>query len=113
MLDDVTSTALHVALSGLAQRQRVIADNIANVQTPGFQAGKVQFEGALSAAVAAGAPGQAAPTLSRSLEPSRTDGNNVNLDEETISNVDTGLRYQLTLNALNAKFGLLHTAIGG
>ena len=31
MIEDTTMTALHAALSGLAQRQRVTADNIANV----------------------------------------------------------------------------------
>ena len=34
-------------------------------------------------------------------------GNNVNLDEETLSNVDTGLRYQLALRAMDGKFGLI------
>jgi hypothetical protein len=36
MISDATMSTLHAALSGLAQRQRVTADNIANVQTPGF-----------------------------------------------------------------------------
>ncbi len=38
MIGDVTTASLHAALTGLAQRQRVTADNIANVQTPGFLA---------------------------------------------------------------------------
>ena len=40
--------------SGLAMRQRVTANNIANIQTPGFHAGKVKFEGALQSALANG-----------------------------------------------------------
>jgi flagellar basal-body rod protein FlgB len=36
MIGDTTTATLHAALAGLAQRQRVTADNIANVQTPGF-----------------------------------------------------------------------------
>ena len=113
MLDDITATTLQVALSGLAERQRVTADNIANIETPGFRAGRVMFEDALRSAVAGGAPGQARPTLARSMEPTRTDGNNVNLDHETLSNVDTNLRYQLLLRALDSKFGLLHDVIKG
>src|SRR5439155_14571822 len=113
VLDDVTSAALHTALSGLAKRQRVIADNIANVETPGFLAGEVSFESALDSAVKAGDPGAVAPSVTRSLAPTRTDGNNVNLDEETLANVDTGLRYQLVLRALDAKYGLVHDAIKG
>lgn len=113
MLDDVTSAALQVALSGLAQRQRVIANNIANIQTPNYRAGVVGFESELKAAVQAGTPLAARPSVSTSLEPTRTDGNNVNLDHETLSNVDTGLRYQLALRAMDAKMSLLHDAIKG
>jgi flagellar basal-body rod protein FlgB len=110
VIDDVTSVALHSALSGLALRQRVIADNIANINTPGYHAKKVQFESALAGAVTDGTGGAAA-TVERSLEPTRLDGNNVNLDEETLSNVDTGLRYQLMLRAVDSKFGLLRDAL--
>ncbi|MCU1486490.1 MAG: flagellar biosynthesis protein FlgB, partial [Actinomycetia bacterium] len=39
-------------------------------------------------------------------------GNNVQLDDETLSLADTGLQYQLMVEAMNAKFGLLRTAIG-
>ncbi|MCW2531724.1 MAG: flagellar basal-body rod protein FlgB, partial [Blastococcus sp.] len=51
MIGDATSTTLHAALSGLAQRQRVTADNIANIQTPGFLAGRVDFESSLRGAL--------------------------------------------------------------
>jgi flagellar basal-body rod protein FlgB len=114
VFDDVTSTALRVAASGLAMRQRVIANNIANIETPNFRAGRVQFEQALSAAVEAGqAPTAAEPAVLTSAEPTRTNGNNVNLDHEVLSNVDTGLRYQLILRALDGKFAHLRTAIRG
>ncbi len=54
MIDDVRSAALHAALAGLAQRQRVTADNIANVNTPGFLAGRTDFETSLRGAVGRG-----------------------------------------------------------
>ena len=112
MLDDVTSATLHTALAGLSKRQRVIADNIANLQTPGYLAGRVSFEDSLRSALASGtSPASVSPTVTRSLEPTREDGNNVNLDDETVANVDTGMRYQLVLRALDAKFGLLHDVI--
>ena len=114
MFDDVASSALRVALDGLAVRQKAIANNIANVQTPGFRAQKVQFEQALQSALANGTPlGQVRPNVASSLEPTRLDGNNVNLDEETLSNIDTGLRYQLTLRALDSKYTQLHDVIKG
>ncbi|MGC9669213.1 flagellar basal body rod protein FlgB [Planosporangium sp. 12N6] len=114
MLDDVTSVALHTALSALNLRQRVTADNIANVETPNFHARKVSFERALGAAVANGDdPAGVVPSVDRSLEPTRLNGNNVNLDEETVSNINTNLAYQLALRALDSKAGLLGTVIKG
>lgn len=113
MFNDVTSVTVRTALSGLSMRQRVIADNIANIQTPGFLAGKVSFEDALKTAVEHGRPTDGAATIARSLEPTREDGNNVNFDHEVLSHVDTGLRYQTMLRAVDDKFGLLRTAIRG
>jgi flagellar basal-body rod protein FlgB len=107
---DVTVDAIHSALNGLAMRQRVIADNIANVNTPGFQAKKVEFENALASAVSNGS-GSVGGNVLESLEPTRLDGNNVNLDHETLANVDTGLRYQLMLRAMDGKFGLLRDSL--
>jgi flagellar basal-body rod protein FlgB len=114
VFDDLASSALRVALSGLSLRQKVIANNIANIETPGFHAGKVKFEDALHTALYNGDPiaGMQA-TQGKSLEPTRMDGNNVNLDEETLSNVDTELRYQLALNAMDSKYSLLHDVIKG
>ena len=111
MFDSVTSVALSSALDGLALRQRVIADNVANIQTPGFLAGRVSFEDSLSAAVAGGS-GAVSPSVARSLEPTREDGNNVNLDTETVSNVDTQLRYQLATQAMDGQFSSLRIAMG-
>jgi flagellar basal-body rod protein FlgB len=113
VLEDIASVALHSALSSLSQRQRVIANNVANIQVPGFLAGRVSFEDSLRSAVDSGSPADARSSISRSLEPTREDGNNVNPDDETLSNVDTGLRYQLVLRALDAKYGLLHDVIKG
>ena len=112
MIGDVTQTALHAALTGLAERQRVTADNIANLQTPGFLAGRVDFESALRGALADGeSPAVSPGTVARSLQPTRTDGNNVNLDQETVIATETGLRYQLALNALDGKYNVLRTAL--
>jgi flagellar basal-body rod protein FlgB len=94
-------------------RQRVTADNIANISTPGFLAGRVSFEDSLRDAVNAGSPADATSSVARSLEPTREDGNNVNLDHETLTSVDTGLRYQMVLRALDDKYGLLGTVIKG
>ena len=112
MIEDTTMTALHAALSGLGQRQRVTADNIANVNTPGFLAGRTDFESALKSQLNSGAtPTVSGGTVARSLEPTNGNGNNVNLDEEEVISAQTGLRYQLALNALDGKYSLLRSAL--
>jgi flagellar basal-body rod protein FlgB len=51
--------------------------------------------------------------VQNSLEPTRLNGNNVNLDEESLAHIDTMMRYQLTIRALDGKYGLLRDAIKG
>jgi flagellar basal-body rod protein FlgB len=112
MIGEITPAALHAALSGLSQRQRVTADNIANINTPGFLAGRTDFESALGGALRSGETPQInGGTVSRSLEPTNTNGNNVNLDAETLIATETGLRYQLALNALDGKYNTIRTAL--
>ncbi len=113
-LGDPTLRALGHALSGLSLRQRTIADNVANVETPRFLAGKVDFESSLLSAIADGGdPGTSSMETARSLEPTRTNGNNVNLDEETLAGIETGLTYQLGVQAMTDHFQRLRIAAGG
>ncbi len=111
MLDDISSVTVRRALTGLAERQRVTADNIANIETPGFLAGRVSFEDSLRSAVDGGSPASAAISNDRSLEPTRLNGSNVNLDHETLTNIDTNLRYQLMLRAVDHKAGLISSVL--
>jgi flagellar basal-body rod protein FlgB len=112
-LQDNTIQAIHQSLSGLSVRQRVIADNIANMDTPRFLAGKVSFEDSLATAVSKGRPGSTDVALGRTNEPTKINGNNVNIDQETLSLSETNLRYQTGIETINAKFKLLRTAIKG
>ncbi|WP_166878224.1 flagellar basal body protein [Salinibacterium sp. ZJ450] len=110
MLESVTSSALISALDGLALRQRTIANNIANVNTPNYHAKRVLFEDALAQSVQDGNGVTAARTES-SLEPTKLNGNNVNLDTETLSNIDTVLRYQFATQAVEGPFKSMRTAL--
>ena len=121
LVQDVTSAALHSALRGLSTRRRVQADNIANVETPGYLAGRVDFESSLAAALdgvrrgrgdsgsVASIPGE----MQTSVEATRLNGNNVNLDDEIMAQERTDLAYETVLEAMNAKFRLLRTSING
>ena len=112
-----TFNAIGVAGTGVTVYRKwldAVSDNIANIETPGYQARKVKFEEALSSAVAHGmSPATVTPTVQTSLEPTRLNGSNVNLDEETLSHLDTTMRYQLTLRAMDSKYGMLRDAIKG
>lgn len=112
-MNDVTISALQQSLRALAERQRAQADNIANLETPGYRAKRVDFEASLQAALAGGSPSSMQISENRSTDAVGLNGNNVNLDDETIAAADTSLRYQLSVEALNAKYRLLRTAIRG
>lgn len=112
-MNDATMDVLRVSLRGLASRQRALSDNIANLETPGYLAKRVDFESALDRAISDGNPASAPISQSRSMDESGLNGNNVNLDDETVLATETGLRYQMSVEALNAKYRLLRTAIRG
>lgn len=113
LISDLTTTTLRRALDGLDQRQAAIADNVANVETPGYLSREVSFEDNLRAAIDAGRPLDAAIDESRSLAPTRLNGNNVNLDVEIMASAETQLHQQLAIQGLNAKYQLLRTSITG
>ena len=46
-----------------------------------------------------------------SLEPTRENGNNVNLDTEVLANIDTNLRFQLATRAMDSEFALVRAAL--
>ena len=113
-IGDITTRTLNEAMTGLSMRQRTIADNLANIETPGFLAGKVDFESSLRLALRSGEdPRTTELATARSLEPTRANGSNVNLDEEAVAGQETLLTQQLIAQALTGKFRSLRTAISG
>jgi flagellar basal-body rod protein FlgB len=107
------------ALTLRAERQRLIASNIANADTPGYQARDMNFAQALQQATSgmasagtmqatqpghmqpAGGPGGDA-SLQYAL-PSQTnlDRNTVDLDRERASFADNSLKYEAALRFIN------------
>ncbi|WP_345762612.1 flagellar basal body rod protein FlgB [Diaminobutyricibacter sp. McL0608] len=110
MIESVTQAALSSALAGLSARQTAIANNIANVNTPNYQAQRVSFEDALAASVA-NHDGHVDPVTQLSLEPTQLNGNNVNLDTETTSDIETGLRYRFATQAMTQQFAGIQAAM--
>lgn len=110
---DGVDAALHSALDGIALRQRVIADNIANVDTPGFRATTVDFETSLRAAIASGDPSATEITTLPTDTPVGANDNNVDLRKETLAAVQSQFQYQMVSRAASERFELLRTVAGG
>lgn len=102
------------ALELRAERQRLVASNIANADTPGYQARDFDFAGALRAATGLGAPGsdiaagvmraggRAQPALRYALAAqANLDGNTVDMDRERATFADNALKYESTLRFIN------------
>jgi flagellar basal-body rod protein FlgB len=114
MLDDVSIDVLQSALRGLSAREQAISDNIANVNTPYFTARRVEFESALRRAVAEGAdPMGAPPSAFLTSDPAGLNGNNVDLNAETVLSAQTQMAYDLAARAVGDRFTLVRTAIRG
>jgi flagellar basal-body rod protein FlgB len=106
-----TINVLNFALNAIQDRQNVIANNIANADTPGYQANVVDFENSLASAVSAG--GDAATTLLPEGLASGTNGNNVSLPAELSLETETNLENQSVANSLSSEFATLSSAITG
>ena len=108
--DNVTA-AIERGLSGVAERQRVTANNLANAETPGFVASQVDFESNLATALSQGDPASAAISVSATGDAANVNGNNVSIENESTSLIRSGLQYDALVSALNYKLGLLETAV--
>jgi flagellar basal-body rod protein FlgB len=108
---DPTMQAIQTSLDGLAARQRIIAQNLANSETPGYISQNVNFEDSLRSAMSKGDPSDASISTANSMDATLPNGNNVNVDAETVSLVDTGLRYQLATQSMNNEFSILRTSL--
>lgn len=112
--NDITTSAIEWAMDGLEKRSNVIANNIANSEVPDFKASEVAFETQLREAVDSGRPDRRVEaTVSRVGNPAGANGNDVQIEDELVSMIETNLRKDAMVQAFNYKAGLLRAAIGG
>ena len=106
--------AVEQALRGLEVRGNVRAHNVANVNTPGFRAQRVDFETSLRSAIAQGDPARAgeAEVLPGAGLPD-AHGNTVDLEEELVGMMKDNMLRDAMVAGFNYKVGLLRTVIGG
>jgi flagellar basal-body rod protein FlgB len=120
------------ALGARAHRSEVLASNIANADTPGYQARDVDFKAALARAIgrptqsqlpmlrtsqshiatgALAANGAAAPLVYRTVTQASIDNNTVDVNVERAQFADNAMRYEASLTFINAKIKAMLAAI--
>lgn len=135
-LFDITTRVLEAAVRGTVIRNRVIANNISNADTPAFQATDFSFEKQLKRALktskASGSSEVSKALTVKGYEASlhkgavatenhgllleandqpRLDGNTVDIDREMVKLAQNSILHNSFINLLNTKFRMLKTAI--
>jgi flagellar basal-body rod protein FlgB len=130
IFSDNAFSSAKFALDGLAKRTEILGNNLANVDTPGYQAQTLNFEQALARASQDSGKLRLSVTNEVHLKPRgealdlmttaprqsgtwRTDGNNVNVDTELNEMAETGIRYQAISQLVTKKLMLLKTVASG
>jgi flagellar basal-body rod protein FlgB len=110
---DQTYEALSRALDLRTQNQTVIASNIANADTPGYQAQELDFEGAMSKALNSGRdPSEVSGEIHNQVnDVVREDGNTVDRDAEMVSLGQNQILYDAAADLVKKKLALLKYAI--
>jgi len=91
----------------LSERQKVVASNIANADTPGYHTQDIDFRAEFENASA----GQAPMVMEPTNLPVKPDGNNVNLDREARLLAENALRFSIASSFVRSDLASIRTAI--
>ena len=83
----------------LSARQKIVASNIANADTPGYKTQDIDFQSELQSALSGQSP---AATEVSGLRV-KNDGNNVSLDRESRLLAETAMRFNVASNLLRSQ----------
>ncbi|HEY1207134.1 MAG: flagellar basal body protein [Bryobacteraceae bacterium] len=108
MLDPVAGS-LERYMDLLAARQKLVASNIANAETPGYRTVDIDFESEFRSLVEGGQPRVVEVA---GLEVNH-DGNNVSLDREARMLAENGLRFDVAETLLKSQVQSVREAISG
>ncbi len=119
MMNDQVMALLAKSLDAYSLRHKVISNNIANVNTPGFKRSYVSFESQLAQIVGdrnAKGRAEALASFQPAVEvdaatTTRYDGNNVNVDSEMADLAENTLSYTLTSQLLKTKLSMFRHVI--
>ena len=92
-------------------RQQLITTNMANVDTPGYHTKDINFHTAMQQVMDHGELRMEPASMSIDNLPERPDGNNVNVDRESMMMSETQLQYQMGVQLIKEQFHELLSAI--
>ena len=108
MVDSV-SRSLEKYMDVLSARQKLVASNIANVDTPGYKTQDIDFQAAFN---------ESLKSDSASIQPKevtgirvKNDGNSVNLDREARLLSENSIRFSIATNLMKGQLRTLKSAI--
>jgi flagellar basal-body rod protein FlgB len=90
----------------LSARQRLVASNIANADTPGYHTRDINFQSEYR-----NAAGATPEVVEASGLADKNDGNNVSLDREARLLAENALRFQMASNLLRSQIRVVRSAI--
>jgi len=119
IVSDPTNTLLTEMIRATALRHRVLASNLANVETPGYEAQEMTFSRALAEARGsnpqrAGGPVSIQTAIETDTDASpRRDGNSVDLDRQMVKLAQNTGWHTAMIQILSNRFSMLKAAIRG
>ncbi|HLW76268.1 MAG TPA: flagellar basal body protein [Bryobacteraceae bacterium] len=96
-------------MSVLSERQKLVASNIANADTPGYKTQDIDFQAALENAMSGNE--LSAQVVQPEGLPVKADGNNVNLDRESRLLSENAMRFAIATQFAHADLATLRMAI--
>ena len=95
----------------LSARQRLVATNIANADTPGYHTRDIDFQSEMQSQLHGPARAFAPGVREVSNLPVKNDGNNVSLDREARLLAENALRFNVASNLMRSQIRMVRTAI--
>jgi flagellar basal-body rod protein FlgB len=112
-LIDATQSALESAMSGSELRNTLLTQNLANVDTPGYQAQDVNFQSTLQQAIQAGQSPSAVTFQPYTVQGTTgADGNGVNAEQQEADLSENGLLYETLTQIASQRESILESAMG-
>lgn len=108
VLDRITDRIEHY-MDLLSARQKLVASNIANVDTPGYKTKDIDFQFEFMS-LAQGASPNVVDAAGLAV---KNDGNNVSMDREARLLAENALRFNLATNLMKAQLKMVASAIQG